>query len=669
MRAIRFLTKQQRRIKLKRVIALILAAALAAGILAGCGEKEAKVEKVKSSDSLYVKKIDGLPEDFIMGMDVSSVLAEEASGVKYFGYDGKEQDIFLTLAQSGINYIRVRVWNDPFDENGNGFGGGNCNAAAAAEIGKRAAKYGMKLLVDFHYSDFWADPGKQMEPRAWKGMDIEAKEDALYKYTRESLETIKAAGADVGMVQVGNETTGGLAGETDWKNICALMNAGARAVREVLPKAQVALHFANPEKEGSYNTIARRLEYYMVDYDVFASSYYPFWHGTLENLSKVLTQIAEVYGKKVMVAETSYAFTAEDTDFSGNTIGEGSNVTKNYPYTVQGQANSTADVIRTVAKDTKNGIGVFYWEGAWITVGTKSWEENHAAWEKYGSGWASSYASVYDPDDAGKYFGGSAVDNQAMFGADGHPLESLKVFQLARTGNEAPVKADAVEDSLLTFDLSAPVVLPDKVNAFMTDGSKQAIDVKWNVSQQELEKMNRPEPAKYDVYGEAGGMKAYAQVSKVKYNYVKNPSFEDGDENWTVTDLAKADQIYVESKVTDSLSGEKHLHFWSAAKNSVEFTAEQSVGKIPAGRYSFSMSIMGGDGGEQDIYAYVKADGQIIAKAPMKITWYDSWDTGVIDSFEVSEGQNISVGIYVKCAGEGGGAWGKIDDAVLNASD
>ena len=100
-------------------MALVTAAALLLGLLAGCGS--AKIDKVTGSESLFVRKVEDLPEDFIMGMDLSSVLAEEASGVKYYGYDGKEQDIFLTLAQSGINYIRVRVWNDPFDADGNGF--------------------------------------------------------------------------------------------------------------------------------------------------------------------------------------------------------------------------------------------------------------------------------------------------------------------------------------------------------------------------------------------------------------------------------------------------------------------------------------------------------------------------------------------------------------------
>ena len=380
--------------------------------------------------TLYVKKVENLPEDFIFGMDVSSVLAEEASGVKYYDFDGNEADLFRVLADNGINYIRVRVWNNPYDDAGRGFGGGNCDISTAVEIGKRANACGMRLLVDFHYSDFWADPSKQMVPRAWKGMDIDAKEEALYDYTLDCMRQLKDAGVDVGMVQLGNETNGAMSGEKIWRDIAHLMDAGSRAVRDVYPEALIALHFANPEKPDSYRTYASKMAYYeqygLIQYDVFATSYYPYWHGSLENLSAILTEISETYGKKVMVMETSYAYTEEDTDFSPNTIGVGDGIVKDYPFTVQGQANCIRNITDTVVNGTPAGIGVCYWEGAWITVGTNSKEENREKWERDGSGWAASFAAVYDPADAGKYYGGSAVDNQAFFDAAGHPLESLR---------------------------------------------------------------------------------------------------------------------------------------------------------------------------------------------------------------------------------------------------
>ena len=621
---------------------------------------------------LYVKKVENLPEDFLLGMDVSSVIAEENSGVRYYDFSGQETDLFRLLAEQGINCIRVRVWNNPFDENGNGFGGGNCDIDTAVEIGKRATACGQKLLVDFHYSDFWADPGKQMVPRAWQGMEIEEKTEAVYAFTRDCLQRMKDAGVDVGMVQTGNETNGALCGEKIWMNIAYLMDAGARATREIYPEALVALHFANPEKADSYATYAKKIDYYekngLIHYDVFATSYYPYWHGTLQNLSAVLTEIAETYGKKVMVVETSYAFTGEDSDFSGNTISDGGGIVKPYPFSVQGQANCVRDITDTVVNGTPAGIGVVYWEGAWISVGTESWEKNHEIWEKYGSGWASSYAAVYDPADAGKYYGGCAVDNQAFFDAGGHPLESLKVFRLMREGSEPAPVPDALEDATVLCDLNAPLVLPETVNAVMTDNSRQAVPVTWNLTEEQDRLMHESGVAKYEITGEAGGMEAKCYVSMIEYNYLKDYSFEENSDSWTVTDLRKASELYVEDKKTDSLTGTKHLHFWSAAQDSVEFTAEQTVSDLPEGVFRFSASIMGGDCGTTDIYAYVKQDGEIIAKSdPMSITGYNNWDTGVTPAFEHAAGGEITVGVYVKCQGTGNGAWGKIDDVLLNS--
>ena len=621
-----------------------------------------------TSDSLYVQKVENLPADFIMGMDASCVPALENGGVKYYDHDGTEKDVYRILSENGINYIRVRVWNDPFDAAGNGYGGGNCDIDNAVAIGKRATAYGMKLLVDFHYSDFWADPGKQMVPKAWAGMDIDEKSEALYQYTKESLQKLVDAGVDVGMVQIGNETNGAMCGESStaaggWKKIMQLMSAGSKAVREVCPEALVAVHFANPENADNYVSYGKNLDYYQVDYDVFASSYYPFWHGTLDNLAAVLTDIAETYGKKVMVAETSYAYTAEDTDFSGNTIGEGSAVVKDYPYTLQGQANLVRDVIDTVVNKTANGIGVFYWEGTWITAGGSSWAENSALWETYGSGWASSYAAEYDPEDAGKWYGGSAVDNQTFFTPDGKATEALKVFRLVRDGNVVENRADAIEDVELVVDLNGEIILPDLVNAIMRDNTKQQISVQWQ--DVDLDAMKNGGVETYTITGSADGMEARCHISMVEYNYLKNWSFEDGEAGWTKHAIGKFDQLFVEDKVTDSVTGTKHYHFWGAGADCVEFTLEQEVEELVTGKYRYSISIMGGDGGETEIYAYVKINGQIVATADTTITVYNAWHTATIDHIEYSEDDTIAVGIYVKCSGPN--AWGKIDDAMLNS--
>ena len=643
-----------------RFLAMVL---LAAMVLAACSPGPARKEINVTSDSLYVQKVENLPDDFIMGMDASCVPALENSDVKYYDFDGTEKDVYEILSDNGINYIRVRVWNDPFDANGNGYGGGNCDIENAIAIGKRATKAGMKLLVNFHYSDFWADPGKQMVPKAWEGMSIEEKSEAVYQYTADCLKKLKKAGVDVGMVQVGNETNGYMCGEKIWFNIQSLMQAGSKAVREVFPDALVALHFANPETEDRYSSYASKLDYYSVDYDVFASSYYPYWHGTLDNLASILSDIATTYNKKVMVAETSYAYTPNDTDFNGNTIGEGADGADKYPMTVQGQANLVRDVIDTMVNKTTNGIGVFYWEGTWVSVGQNSWEENSAKWERYGSGWASSYAAEYDSDDAGQWYGGCAVDNQAFFDANGKALESLKVFGLVKDGNVVENKADAIEPVNIICDLNGEVVLPETVNAIMLDNSRQAIEVQWhNV---DIDAMKAGGVKKHTIKGTAGGMEAFCYVSMVEYNFLTNWSFEDGETGWTATALKAFDQFYVEDKSTDSVTGTKHYHFWGEGSDCVEFTLEQEVQNLPAGSYRYEISVMGGDGGNTEIYAYVKVNGQVVATADTTITVYNEWHTAVIDRIEYSEGDSIVVGIYVKCSGPN--AWGKIDDAKLNS--
>ena len=172
---------------------------------------------------------------------------------------------------------------------------------------------------------------------------------------------------------------------------------------------------------------------------------------------------------------------------------------------------------------------------------------------------------------------------------------------------------------------------------------------------------------KYTIFGHADDMTVSATIDVIAFNYLQNGSFESGEQlGWTVSDHAGADQLYVEQKSSDSLTGDWHMHFWSAKTNTVEFTMEQEVTDLEPGTYKYSISIMGGDAGEQQIYAYVKINGETIAEKSMKISSYGQWDTAQISEIRVSENDRICCGIYVKCAGSGNGAWGKIDDAALN---
>lgn len=619
---------------------------------------------------IYVEKIDNLNADFIKGVDVSSLLANEKSGVVYYDTEGNKADIFEVMADAGVNYVRLRVWNDPYDSDGNGYGGGNNDVASAITMGKRATEAGMKVLIDFHYSDFWADPGKQKAPKAWSGCSISEKEDALYEYTKESLDEIIKAGVDVGMVQIGNETNNGICGETSWENKCKLFNAGSKAVREIDEDILVAVHFTNPERSGNYANIARQLNNYEVDYDVFASSYYMFWHGTTSNLTSVLKNIADTYHKKVMVAETSYAYTMEDGDGHGNTIAKDSDLVSGYAASVQGQANVVRDVMAAVADVGSAGIGAFYWEPAWIPVqvydadaenASEILKENKAIWEKYGSGWASSYAGEYDANDAGKWYGGSAWDNQAMFDFTGHPLASLNVFKYVGTGAKAALAVDSVDNTELTVNLGEKIELPQKTTVHFNDNTTSERTVTWN--QEQIKALAEAGSGTYKVNGTVEVLEQTYNVTckvviKAK-NYVNNYSFEDSDRSmWEIEDTNSAADY--QKNASDALTGDYALHFWSA--KDIEFTVSQTISGLEAGEYAFSANIQGGDASTQDMYIFVTI-GNKTYKQSMSVSGWCEWDTPEITGITVKDGQDVTVGAYVSACAK---AWGTLDDFVLS---
>ncbi|WP_315906334.1 glycosyl hydrolase 53 family protein [Priestia koreensis] len=612
------------------------------------------------SAGIFVEKVKNLKSDFINGVDISSIVSLEQSGVKFYSNSGKKQDIMKTLRQSGVNYVRVRVWNNPYDTKGNGYGGGNSDLKKAIEIGKRATANGMKVLVDFHYSDFWADPAKQQVPKAWKSLNFEKKKQALYSYTKKSLKTLIDQGVNVGMVQIGNETNGAFVGEKDWTKISSLFNEGSRAVRSFNQHILVALHFTNPETEGRYRNIALMLKENKVDYDVFASSYYPFWHGTLSNLTAVLKDVANISGKKVMVAETSYAYTASDGDGHENTAPKKSGQTLSYPITVQGQAHSVRDVIQAVSDVGTPGIGVFYWEPAWLPVGKPSdLKQNKMKWEKYGSGWASSYAKEYDPEDAGKWFGGSAVDNQALFDFSGHPLSSLNVFKYVRTGAVAPLKIDEIKEVSVSINEGEDLVLPSSIVAIYNDGTQKNVAVNWD--QQMVQQALKGGAGQYEITGTVqGGTIAKMMLDIHPRNLVANSSFESEDRTkWNITyDPGTLPHTDFQWKTSDAKTGNYSLHFYSDQR--VGFNVEQTITNVECGYYDLSMFLQGGNPGVSEMYLYAIVDGKEY-KVMTEVNGWLNWSNPKLSHIPVANGK-ITIGARIKADA---GAWGTLDDFEL----
>ena len=629
-------------------LAVVASLALTAAVVPAASAADGPV-----SAGITVPKVENLPADFISGVDVSSVLSLEESGVVFRDDDGNPADLFDVLRDHGVTDVRVRVWNDPYDADGNGYGGGDVDVARAVEIGERATAAGLGVLVDFHYSDFWADPAKQQAPKAWAGLAVADKAVAVGEYTTDALEQFAAAGVDVDMVQVGNETNNGVAGVTGWANMAQIFSAGSAAVRAVFPDALVALHFTNPETAGRYAGYAANLANYGVDYDVFASSYYPYWHGSLTNLTSVLKSVSDTYGKKVMVAETSWAYTLDDGDGHGNTIDLPSEATQ-YPVSVQGQASAVRDVIQAVANVGSAGIGVFYWEPAWLPVGPPAQvEQNKVLWERDGSGWASSYAGEYDPDDAGEWYGGSAWDNQALFAFDGTPLESLRVFAYARTGAVAPREVTSVEQPAVTLQDGAAVTLPNAVAISYNDGSTEQEAVTWSETAQFISG-----PGVYSIAGTtASGRATTATVTVLAVNLLRNPGFEDADVSmWTKTGAALTLRA-----TDDPRTGSRSAHFYSGS--AYTYTLTQRVTGLAAGRYTASAAMQGdGENAASAMKLTLSASDGASAEAPFELNGWRAWSVPVTDAVTVPANGTVTVTVSASLPA---GAWGTIDDIVL----
>ncbi|WP_029230703.1 glycosyl hydrolase 53 family protein [Butyrivibrio sp. VCB2006] len=625
---------------------------------------------------IYVEKVPGANGDFITGVDVSSYVAEKNSGVKYYDYDGNELDdqgFFNFLADGGVNYVRIRVWNDPYDENGNGYGGGNCDIDVARKIGVLATNAGMKVLVDFHYSDFWADPGKQTAPKAYAGMSLDEKSAAIEEFTKESLEGLLDSGVNVGMVQVGNETNNGIAGEKSWDGMARIFSAGSAAVRKVSEdygkEILVAVHFTNPESSGRYAGYAQKLDSYGVDYDVFASSYYPYWHGSLDNLKSVLSDIAGTYGKKVMVAETSYLTTYEDGDGHGNTEYEGKTGDAiNFDVSVQGQANSVRAVVDTVA-GIAGGIGVFYWEPAWIPVQVYDENADNAAdilsqnkelWEKYGSGWATSYAGGYDKD-AGPWYGGSAVDNEAWFDFTGHPLATAKLYSYIRTGTTAQITVTGVSVADVSFEEGETIALPENATVTYSDGNTSQAPVVWN--QDELTQAVNSGVGTYVINGtvEVSGEEKAVSVNLTirPFNNIVNPGFENADMTaWVINDTNSC--VGRKNDSSNVHSGNYCLHFWD--NKEISYTVEQQV-TLNKGVYKLGTYLEGGDAGTTSDFQLYAVVGEDKLSTATGVTSWQNWANPEVTDITVKEdGTVVTVGVSVKTPA---GAWGAFDDFYL----
>ena len=343
----------------------------------------------------------------VRGADISFTLQEEAAGSRFRDLNGRPGPVEKIIANNGGNYVRLRVWTDPPE--------GYSTLDSALVLAKRAKRAGMKVLLDLHYSDFWADPGKQPTPVAWQGQDLPTLAETVRHYTSDAVRAFAKQGTPVDMVQVGNEVTSGMlfptgqlypaAGPQQWPQFATLLKAGIRGAHQGAPRdhqPRIMIHIDRGGDNSGSRWFVDNILAQGVDFDVLGESYYPIWHGSLADMQANLTDLATRYEKDIVLVETAYPWTTADGDGYPN-LWDGSTPMPDqstYPPTKQGQA-AFFEAIRQILLEVPDGRGIGFvdWEPEWI--GGVGWEP--------GAG---------DPND-----------NLTMFDFQGNGLPSLRAFR------------------------------------------------------------------------------------------------------------------------------------------------------------------------------------------------------------------------------------------------
>lgn len=588
--------------------------------------------------AVQVNPIEDLSTDFIKGADVSIMPELERNGTKFYD-NGIEQDGLTILKNHGVNWIRVRIWNNPYVVGPEGVGGGNTDEAKAIEMAKRAKALGMKVLVDFHYSDFWVDPGQQKKPDAWKNDSGDKLVDDVYAYTAKVMQDFNAQGVTPDMVQVGNELNNGMLwpeaqltedNPNGYKFLAKLLNAGLQAVHDNDKdnKVKTMIHLAGVDV-NLYHTFFDNLivKNKVNDFDIIGMSFYPFWHGTMDDLKNTMNDVSAKYNKDVIAVETAFGYTLEDADFEKNNFGTNEEKVGGYKATVQGQATGLRDVMATVASVNDNrGLGIFYWAPDWVINEKVGWKSNGG-----GNGW----------------------DNLTLFDTKGNALESMDTFNLVSDQNNQYIEPQVT--TINTVDvkdvsLYSNVDLPQTVGVVYSNDAVKNMSVKWDVAKPIFAK-----PGNYTISGTVEGLaqKAIANIEvKNKMNLVLNGNFENETLNgWDIVgDSSAINLAWNQGDVRDKCA----MHYWNNKPFNV--IIKQKLKGLSDGKYTLSCWTQG-NGLASKYQLFVKQNG-VEMTTDIKDDGWNRWHQTSIKNIEVKNGE-VEIGFILNGRPD---TWGSIDD-------
>lgn len=327
-----------------------------------------------------------------LGIDVGTLLEERDAKAKYFK-DGQLIDPLKEFRDNNVTLIRLRIWNDPYSKDGKPYLGGTCSIDNVIKIINLTKGYGYKYILDFHYSDFWVDPGKQILPKAWKELGYHELKDEAGNFTRDTLLRIKKeTNADIPYIQVGNEITNGFLWpfgalidqgknkvRANYAKFASLLTHFIKMCNEVYPLAKTIIHLERSNDNYVYNELFTELTTRNVPFDIIGMSYYPYWHGSLDEVFYNIDYCHKKFKKDVMIMELGYGFTLEDYIFTNNGVNQmkinPDNLKEiNIPFEISplGQAK----FIETFLNECKKRDylkGIVYWEPLWIPGDNICW--------------------------------------------------------------------------------------------------------------------------------------------------------------------------------------------------------------------------------------------------------------------------------------------------------
>jgi len=361
---------------------------------------------------------------FIAGADLSFIPQIEDNGGVYYS-DGNAVDPVQIFHNNGFNYIRLRLWHTPADK--------YCGLESTLKLALRAKKAGMKILLDFHYSDTWADPSWQEKPAAWHNLSYTELLDSLYSYTYSVIKAFDSAGVHPDIVQTGNEISPGflwpdgrVGGAYDtqeqWTKFTSLLKKAVQAVRDASSDSiRIMIHLDRGGNNSTSRWFFDNLNKYNVEFDIIGQSFYPWWHGDFNMLKQNISDLSSGYGKDIIIAETAYPWTFAWDDTVHNLVGDGDALPTGHTVSQEGQYQYLTDLIHLLRKIPGGKVtGVFYWAPEWISL------------PSFGSSW----------------------ENCAMFDFKGNALKSVKAFSDAITDTAGSV---GVKESFNNEDISFAV--------------------------------------------------------------------------------------------------------------------------------------------------------------------------------------------------------------------